>query len=82
MSDLRTIDCERVLRLLFLYLDGELEVDERHDVEHHLEHCRSCFSRAEFERRLRSHLAELGRSPVAADFEGRIRSLIRHFTHP
>lgn len=80
MNDTRALDCEAVLRMIFAYLDGELEGDQPQRVEEHLHRCRSCFSRAEFERRLKSHLAEVGRQEVPAALEHRIRSLLGQFT--
>jgi anti-sigma factor RsiW len=74
------MNCEEALRLLAAYLDGELERGERFDVERHLEACRSCFSRAEFERGLQSQLAELGPRQPAPDFSARIQELVRRFT--
>lgn len=79
MSHPSVLDCEAVLRLIFAYLDGELEGDQPEQVEAHLQHCRSCFSRAEFERRLKSHLAEVGHREVPAALESRIRSLMGQF---
>lgn len=79
MSTPPKLDCETVLRLMFAYLDGELEAGEHRDVSDHLERCRSCFSRAEFERRLKAHLAGLAPEPVPAAFEERVRGLIGHF---
>lgn len=75
----RGIDCEEAIRRLAEYLDGELAGREASEVERHLETCRSCWSRAEFERRLRDRLADLRREQVDPDFEGRIRSLLRRF---
>jgi anti-sigma factor RsiW len=75
----KIITCEEALRLLAAHLDGELEGARRHDVERHLELCRSCFSRAEFERRLKSQLAALRKQPVQPKFEARIRALISRF---
>lgn len=75
----RGIDCEEAIRRLAEYLDGELADREASEVERHLETCRSCWSRAEFERRLRARLADLRRDQVDPDFEGRIRSLLRRF---
>ena len=80
MSSSRPIDCEEVVRLLFVYLDGEIGDEQRRDVEHHLALCRSCFSRAEFEKRLRLHLAKLGHEEVPAPLEQRIRSFMTKFT--
>ncbi len=80
MSTHPAIDCEEVLRLIFTYLDGELEAEHRQRVDQHLERCRSCFSRTEFERRLKAHLAELGRESVPPALEARVRSLIGQFS--
>ena len=78
-DDERRIRCEEAIRRLARYLDGELDDREDAQVVHHLETCRSCWSRAEFERRLRSRLADLGRGEVEPDFEDRIRTLLRGF---
>jgi anti-sigma factor RsiW len=79
MSNPETIGCEEALRLLALYVDGELGSAERAGVEDHLSICRSCYSRAEFERRLKGELAKLRREDVSAAFEQRIRRLIGGF---
>jgi len=82
MSDTRIITCEEALRLLAAHLDGELGWPQRDDVQRHLQVCRSCFSRAEFERRLKAQLAGLREQPVGSDFETRIRDLIERFAVP
>jgi mycothiol system anti-sigma-R factor len=79
MSDIRAIDCEEALRQLFEYLDAELHGGSQREMEQHLEHCRSCFSRVEFERRLKAYTAEAGHEPVSPGFEQRIRGLIDTF---
>lgn len=78
-DDERWIECEEALRRLARYLDGELGDRENAEVERHLEVCRSCWSRTEFERRLRNRLADLGQEDVDPDFEDRIRTLLRGF---
>jgi anti-sigma factor (TIGR02949 family) len=82
MSDSTTIDCDEALRLLAAFLDDELPADSRAGVDLHLERCRSCFSRAEFERRLKAEIASLGREEVTARFEERIRRLLADFAAP
>ena len=79
MSEPRPIDCEQALRLLLVHLDGEVSEQEGLDVERHLELCRSCFSRAEFEKRLRAQLMALRQGAVPAEFERRIRRLMSQF---
>jgi anti-sigma factor RsiW len=71
--------CEEALRLLALYLDDELGADEHAAVHEHLGRCRSCYSRAEFERRLKSELGQLRREDVRPAFEQRVRELISQF---
>ena len=42
-------DCQKAVRVVYQYLDGELG-SERVDVEAHLRRCRGCSSAVEFER--------------------------------
>jgi anti-sigma factor (TIGR02949 family) len=79
MSDSTTIDCEEAVRLLAAFLDDELPADSRAGMDWHLERCRSCFSRAEFERRLKAEIGRLGREEVTPRFEQRIRRLLADF---
>jgi mycothiol system anti-sigma-R factor len=75
MSEVRAIDCEEALRRLFEYLDAELQGEPQREVQQHLERCRSCFSRVEFETRLKAYTAQLGHEPVPAELEARIRKV-------
>jgi anti-sigma factor (TIGR02949 family) len=79
MSEARVIDCEEALRRLAEYLDSELSAESRTEIEHHLERCRSCFSRVEFERRLKAQTAALRREPVSPELERRIRAMVDTF---
>lgn len=79
MSGPDPIECEEAVRRLAGYLDGELEEGDAAEVERHLETCRSCWSRAEFERRLKAQVAALGRDDVRPGFERRIRDLLGEF---
>lgn len=82
MSDDTPVTCEDALRFLAGFLDGELHTDAHERIERHLEVCRSCFSRAEFERRLKDEVGRLRRDDVSAAFEQRIRRLIGAFGPP
>ena len=44
------IPCDQALEQLFEYLDGELEESDRKQVERHLEVCRRCYPRLQFEK--------------------------------
>jgi anti-sigma factor RsiW len=80
MSAETITNCEEALRLLTAYLDGELGTDEHQALEHHLSLCRSCCSRAEFERHLKAQLRDLQPAGVRPAFEQRIRELISQVT--
>jgi len=72
--------CEDALRVLAEHLDGELEPVVGEEVERHLAKCRSCYSRAEFEKRLKGQVARLGAEPVKPELSERVHSLIQRFT--
>jgi anti-sigma factor (TIGR02949 family) len=79
MSDPTPIGCAEALRVLAAFLDEELHADAREGIERHLEVCRSCFSRAEFERRLKGEINRLGRDEIPPGFEQRVRQLLGSF---
>jgi anti-sigma factor (TIGR02949 family) len=79
MSDSPVLTCEEAIRLLASYLDDELEQGKRSELETHLDICKSCFSRREFERGLKDQLSETGDEAVSPQFEARIRSLMDRF---
>jgi mycothiol system anti-sigma-R factor len=79
MNKVRPIDCEEALRRLFEYLDAELNGEPQREIEQHLERCRSCFSRVEFEKQLKVYTAELGREPVPSELDARVRKVLAGF---
>ncbi len=48
------MNCEETLEKLWQFLDKELDGASSGELERHLEECRQCFSKAEFEQRLRA----------------------------
>lgn len=49
-EDAEMLSCPEALERLFEYLDGELPEAAQSDVEAHLERCRRCYPRLQFER--------------------------------
>lgn len=80
MAGTEITSCAEALRLLAAHLDGELDEHQHHEVDKHVRTCRSCFSRAEFERRLKTSVAELAREPVPPEVDRRIQTLLRQFS--
>ena len=79
MSGENPMTCEEAMRLLAAFLDGELHGGSDAAVERHLEVCRSCYSRAEFERRLKAELGRLRQEEIPSDFQARVRSMLDSF---
>jgi mycothiol system anti-sigma-R factor len=73
------MSCEEALRNLATLLDGELSGATAGEVERHLALCRTCYSRAEFERRLRQAVGRLCCQPAGERLQQRVRQLIAGF---
>lgn len=53
-KDVRKLQCEEAVRMLLEYLDKELDAENHAAMHAHLHTCRSCYSRFEFENRLKT----------------------------
>ena len=79
MSERDSIGCEEALKRLAEFIDCELSDSEQDEVEQHLRTCRSCYSRKEFESRLKQRLSALSGDHGPAKVRDRIRKLIEGF---
>lgn len=79
MTEPDKIRCEEVIAHLLSYLDGEIDDAKRAQIDHHLEECRGCFSRAEFERALRDKMRQAGNTQPPASLQDRIKALMDQF---
>ena len=73
------IDCAQALTQLIEFIDRELADADRDVIERHLQTCRSCLSRAEFERALKGKLRGLSHGDVPSKTLDRIASLMQDF---
>ena len=73
----REIECEQALRQILEYVDRELGEAEREAMHRHLQTCKSCFSRVEFERRLKEKLKALREADTTAEARQRIEKLLK-----
>ena len=71
--------CEELLERLFGYLDREVDAEVAAAIENHLEACRACFSRAEFERKLKGRVRDAGEHAVSESLRAKLRLLIERF---
>lgn len=73
------ITCDEVIEVLMSYLDRELDETALRAVDAHIQTCRGCFSRAEFERRLRARVAQTADVKAPAVLHDRVRAITRRF---
>jgi anti-sigma factor (TIGR02949 family) len=73
------IDCEQALGQILDYVDHELGEHDHSLIEQHLRTCKSCFSRMEFERRLKKKVGALREDEVPSSVSERIKSLLKSF---
>jgi anti-sigma factor (TIGR02949 family) len=75
--DTDDIGCLEAIEALYAYLDGEIrDPAELRAIEHHLGHCRSCFSRMELERTLTAHARQAAVTKAPAALQQRLQDLL------
>lgn len=74
------IGCLEAIETLYAYLDGELDEDiSIEQVEQHMAHCRSCYSRKDVERALTEHLRKTNKTDTPEALQDRLRNLMDEF---
>jgi len=77
------LSCHETRELIHGYLDGELDLVKSLEVESHLEDCTACAQTYKGVRGLRSALGQRAvRFELPKDFQGRLRSALRHEDEP
>jgi len=70
----------RAIEAFYAYLDGELDDPESiADFEHHLGHCRSCFSRIEMEKALNERMRKNARRESSEALRERVGKIMDKF---
>ena len=78
--EVEDIDCTEAIDKLYAYLDGELvDVDAVSKLEHHLEHCHSCFTRSQVESAITGKMKDAGRNQTPDTLKNRLREMIDKF---
>lgn len=71
--------CEEVIEKLLEFLDCELDAETERALARHMETCRACFTRAEFERKLRARVNEAGVVKTPESLRRRVRAIIEQY---
>jgi len=71
------IGCLEAIEALYAWLDGEVtDPDSIAEIERHVAHCHSCFSRAEMERALSDHIRNQSAKQAPEALKSRLRKFL------
>ena len=74
------IGCLEAIEALYAYLDGELGDNVTiEQVEEHMQHCRSCYSRKDVERALTEHIRRAHSQTSSDTLRARLKDLMDDF---
>lgn len=76
-TEAKAIDCLEAFDHLYAYLNNEItDQADLANIEHHLSHCKNCYSRAEMERKLNQRMKHAGENRIPASLQDRLNKLI------
>lgn len=71
------IGCLQAIEAFYAYLDGEIkDPTSIEEFEHHMRHCRSCYSRADVEKLLNQRIADSAKAEAPELLQNRLRDLM------
>jgi mycothiol system anti-sigma-R factor len=69
-------ECRAALETLYTYLDGELTLERRETIRHHLEECSPCLQAFDWEAELKALVGRCCRDPLPDTLRRRIVEVI------
>jgi anti-sigma factor RsiW len=75
------LNCNGVIRELSSYIDGELELAVRQELERHLEHCKDCVLILDQTKKSVQMLCDSQPIPLPADLRSRLHAALREKMH-
>lgn len=76
MKTNREIDCREALKLIAAYVDQQSTKSDATSLEKHLESCRHCFDRVEFEKMLKERLKGLKLDASSSDMSTEVKRFL------
>lgn len=75
----RELECEEAIRMVLEYLDNELEHHDHDALEAHIHKCRSCYSRVEFEKRLKGLVGDAPKIVAPNNLKSKLKKITDSF---
>ncbi len=71
------MDCLTAFDQVYAFINNELtDPDMVREVEHHLSHCKSCFTRTEMEKKINQRIKETKQTPAPDRLQSRLKKLM------
>lgn len=76
-AGIEDIGCLEAINGLYAYLDGEISNQESiAEIEHHMKHCRNCFSRNELESLLSRRIKTSATNKTPKNLQKRLKNIM------
>jgi anti-sigma factor (TIGR02949 family) len=75
-DDNNNISCEEAIKRVFDYIDGYLSGKPLNELERHIDLCRGCLKKLDFQLKLKSRIARVKPAKVSEELNYRIKSLL------
>ena len=73
----KTISCNEALEKMFEYIDDILAGKTHSEFEQHIETCRGCLGKLDFQLKLKKRLAKVKPSPVSTKLSERLNNILK-----
>ncbi len=78
-NDIKIIQCEEAIQKMLEYLDEEVYQDDKEAIHNHLDSCRECYTRMEFEQRLKGMVRESKSNSAPSGLGSRIKKIVKDY---
>ncbi len=74
----KTISCEEALEIMFEYIDGVLAGKHQSELEQHIETCRGCLKKVEFQLKLKKRLTKVKPVSISKKLSNRLNLILEN----
>ncbi|MGW8247778.1 MAG: anti-sigma factor family protein [Acidiferrobacterales bacterium] len=75
----KELECDEAIRMVLEYLDNELGNHDHDALEAHIHKCRACYTRVEFEKRLKGMVQEAPEVSAPDSLKSKIKKITDQF---
>jgi anti-sigma factor (TIGR02949 family) len=76
-KNISTISCEEAMEIMFEYIDSALSGKSHSELEHHIETCRGCLKKLDFQLKLKKRLNRVRPVSVSKKLSKRLNAILK-----